>query len=135
MNEQVWWDFLAPIGILPDYRVVSVDCANTDAGASDPVTPSTPLVGLNETLKDITGFVTYPNPSKGVVNYRLAAMKDANATILVMDNLGRTVIESKQSLTVGSNLGNLDLSTLSKGLYQITIQTGTAKVTNKIVVE
>ncbi len=134
-NEQVWFDFEAPANVLPEYRVTSVDCANTDAGASDPVSPTTPITSLANADKAVFGLTAYPNPASSKVNFRFVATKAGQASVQLTDHVGRVVMTKALDLSMGNNTGTVELSGLAKGLYNLSINSGNGRTVSKVVVQ
>lgn len=91
-----------------------------------------PVVGLNET-SSISTFAVYPNPATDNVNV-LFDVKEANSTVSVSDLSGRTLITENISGTGFQNT-NLNLGSLSKGIYFISIANGSSRSVKKVVVQ
>ena len=75
----------------------------------------------------------YPNPSTGNFTLNYDDMSMENATITLVDILGKTIYSKKMSVTgKGSLPFNLDLR---NGVYFITIEGNNTKMTKKIIVK
>lgn len=63
----------------------------------------------------------YPNPGKGIFNLEIAGLESSrNATIFVIDNLGRTV----HTETLIGSVVRMDLSGLESGIYTCVLMDG-----------
>lgn len=80
---------------------------------------------------DIIG--TYPNPTAGMITVDYSVISNREVTISLTNMLGQSAIHSKHSAVAGINSENIDLSNLSNGVYFITINNGTEKITRRVV--
>ncbi|MCP4443547.1 MAG: T9SS type A sorting domain-containing protein [Aureispira sp.] len=89
---------------------------------------------INLTRKGITAgsIKVYPNPTTNSVNIDFLADKSSNATIQVIDVLGRTLQTIETSVELGANRKIIDLSMLSDAVYILSIKTEDAQFTRKI---
>lgn len=134
MNEQVWYDFEAPTGYTPEYRVVSVDCANTDAGATNPVPTDRPVVSLPAN-SNLAQLIVYPNPAKAEANVRFSVPTATIGQLIINDHLGRQVSSQMLDLTAGLNTASVNLQSLTRGLYHVTVIAGQQKASRKLMVD
>ncbi len=58
MNEQKWIDYMAPAGEMLEYRVVAVNCDNSDEGASETLTACFPVKMANPVFSPSSGEYT-----------------------------------------------------------------------------
>ena len=94
-------------------------------------TKETDIATVKPTL---TQLQLFPNPARGLVNIKLPDTWSGPLNVFVNDITGRKILvqhyitkpETKQLL--------LDVSSLTKGIYLITLQTGTRKVTGKLII-
>jgi hypothetical protein len=77
----------------------------------------------------------YPNPTTGNINIEFSTLAKGNATVTVMDVAGRTVISQNITTVEGANNTQLDLSTVVKGVYMLSVNTAQGNNKIKIVVE
>ena len=90
-------------------------------------------VGLNEANENIFQSIVYPNPAKDVATLSVNLVNSDNATISVVDLMGREVINlGEQSLKSGENQININTSSLNGGLYYVRVVTNNGMVTNKL---
>jgi Zn-dependent metalloprotease len=85
-------------------------------------------VGINE-LTDNKVSV-YPNPTKDILSIVLEE-NTKNATITLIDNLGRTVYSN----SFNSNTNSINLARFAKGIYTLIIRTNDRVISKKIVKE
>ncbi len=74
----------------------------------------------------------FPNPATDVVNIMMGLMQHEDVNLFVTDGLGR-IVQTSLFKNVFNQTVQLDLSTLSRGIYNITLQTNTGKVTKRII--
>ena len=78
----------------------------------------------------------YPNPATSSVTVEfVAAEKTENATIQVLDMVGRVVLSQHKTVTEGSNYETLDLANLPQGAYCVRTAVGELIYTTKITVQ
>ncbi len=82
-----------------------------------------PLLGIP--ANDIRLFKVYPNPTSGIVNIAMANNQPI-AKVSITNLLG-------QSIMVFENTSTLNISSLSKGTYFITVETNSGSETQKII--
>jgi hypothetical protein len=83
---------------------------------------------------DINDLVLYPNPNNGNFNIQFTSTSGNEININVHDLRGREIFAKKYSNN-GLFNENLQLSNVQSGIYLVTIQDGSSKVTKKIVIE
>jgi hypothetical protein len=79
-------------------------------------------------------FEVYPNPGDGRFNLRISSDTDGETGIFVTDGFGKLVYATKWSTYEGLTIDQLDLSHLSGGVYQVSIQQSDMIHTKKIVI-
>lgn len=82
--------------------------------------PSEIVSGLGNTLSKNMSFVTFPNPSNGLVNLQMNASGEGVKDIQVLNTLGQVVFVDQTA----SNKVQLDLSHLAKGMYMVEVKAG-----------
>ncbi len=75
-------------------------------------------------------YVVYPNPTKNTVNINLKNIV-SNTVATIYNLVGKQV--KTQTLSLGNN--SIDVSTLAKGIYTISIANGETVKTQKVIVE
>ena len=88
--------------------------------------------GINET-ELVPSMVVLPNPSKGnfVLNYDDMSME--NATVTLVDVLGKTIYSKKMNIVGNASLA-FDLN-LRNGVYFVSVSNAHSKLTKKIIVK
>ena len=76
-------------------------------------------------------FSVYPNPTNGEINVALNLNSSSDATIKVLDVVGKT-ISVKTLSNVSNTVYNIDLSAVAEGMYFIEVATPTEKSVKKI---
>ncbi|WP_290697656.1 S8/S53 family peptidase [Lacinutrix sp.] len=91
------------------------------------------ILELNNTLsiadKNISTFIMYPNPTKGILNINLTQSNNS-ATVTIHNVLGQKVLNTK--LTQRTN--SISVNNLSKGLYLVTLKTEKNSITKKLII-
>ena len=83
---------------------------------------------------DISDLAIYPNPNNGNFNIQFTSTSGNEININVHDLRGREIFTKKYSNN-GLFNENLQLNNAQSGIYLVTIQDGSSKVTKKIVIE
>ena len=79
----------------------------------------------------LTVWPIYPNPTNTVFNIPIDARKEGNATIVVTDIFGHSILKQENNLKLGPNLFNLGVEHFEKGVYYIEIQNTINQVVTK----
>jgi Right handed beta helix region/Secretion system C-terminal sorting domain len=88
------------------------------------------IVSVNNILKSTDKIKVYPSLTNQFLT--IETPFEDNATIKVIDNLGRIVL-SKKIETLGSTSTNLDVHGLTNGLYILVFETGFKQMTEKFI--
>lgn len=89
-------------------------------------------VGINET-ELIPSMVVLPNPSKGNFDLNYTDMAMENATVTLVDVLGKTIYSKKMNVVGNASLA-FDLN-LRNGVYFVSVSNAHSKLTKKIIVK
>lgn len=90
-------------------------------------------IGLNEWFLDGFTYSLFPNPAKDKVNLEAYGIDWSDYELTIIDATGKIV---KRINTSGINKVEIDLSSLSAGMYQFTIsKDGTPKTRRSVIVE
>jgi len=103
----------------------------TDSGADMTVT-SHGTTGVDN-ISSLQIMEVYPNPVVANVQLQIGCKQAVNATLKVVDILGRTNLEQEVKLISGQNTAEVNMSGFAAGVYQLVIQTGGQQVAYKIV--
>lgn len=87
-------------------------------------------VGINEVAGNIASI--FPNPGKGNITISLGNTAVANK-VVVSDMIGSQVFNT--SVPAGATKLNLDLTTMPKGMYLVTVTNSTGSATRKMIIE
>jgi PKD repeat protein len=82
------------------------------------------MLGVEEQTTSFAGVNVYPNPSTGKFTFTIDSKKGAKMSMRVMNSMGQQVAQNETYLTTGSNKIQLDLSSLSDGLYFVNLRAG-----------
>jgi hypothetical protein len=85
-----------------------------------------PTAGINDNA--LTTFKCYPNPASNILNIENATDIDS---VSLVNALGQTVL----SKTINGNIAQIDISSLSKGIYFVTVTSGNASKIIKVIKE
>jgi len=76
-------------------------------------------------LEGVEIISIFPNPARDKIAYQVVSWEDTEASIRVLDLLGREVIVKKEAVQKGLNTFNIDVSGLRSSIYLIQIATET----------
>ena len=92
-------------------------------------------IGLNDVENNISSINVYPNPVKDIATLDITLSESSNATIQVVDLMGRTLIDlGTKSFKAGQNSIELNTTNLSNGMYFVKINSNNGIATKKITV-
>ncbi len=129
---RVYWNSITDTVICID-RIVDIVNENYEAsngmigGNCVPV----PAIAVEENGSTIALNI-FPNPAQDIINVTMGLIQPENVDMFITDALGR-VVYSNIYKEVSNQTVQVDLSTLRSGVYNITLQTNTGKVTKRIV--
>lgn len=91
-------------------------------------------LSVNDETISVSDFVIYPNPSKGTFNVVINNSNSEDVKISVFDIRGRRIFEN---LYEGSPSFNqtVNLDNAQSGVYLVTVDNGTSKVTKRIIID
>jgi hypothetical protein len=93
-------------------------------------------VGINEIDFAVSDMQLYPNPASGDVAITYTLSKRSDVRIEVLDLLGKQVqVVERENRIPGVHLTNLDISTISKGVYFVSLKTENGVVAKRLIVE
>ena len=91
--------------------------------------PVDPYVSITEQAGKDVSVEVYPNPSSGIVNFKLDGFNDGKANLKIHDMAGRLVFED----AITSANQSFDLTGFPKGNYVLKAQIGKTEIVEKIV--
>ena len=83
-----------------------------------------------ETLQSVQ---VIPNPASNLVHIRFVAKNDAKINIKITNYLGQIVYSKNTKITLGENQESIDLTSLSVGVYCVSLNTDSQHSTVKII--
>lgn len=95
----------------------------------------TPIITNTTELELLTGMNVYPNPSAGLFNINVQNMANETVTFNVFDALGRVVTSYQTTIDNDDATIRIDLSTFTKGIYLLQLQSNQGQITKKIMVK
>jgi len=75
-----------------------------------------------------------PNPANGYVNINLNVDKNTDATVALIDKMGRRMLVQNEKLVKGPNTVFLNLDRFSAGVYAIVIETTEEKIIKQLII-
>ncbi len=97
----------------------------------DPLWPS----AVDETSDDNVEFSVYPNPSRGIVTVDLPEGLQADDLKIEIYSLNGRLVYTHTEQAIGTTDFSLDLTSLDSGIYLITIRSGNALFTQRIILK
>lgn len=111
-------DVNAVLNMTPgEYRVY------TDVRLEQPNITDAP-VSLDELVIEEELVLLYPNPSKEEVSVRFSSNSTSAAQVVLVDQMGKTIIEKKVPVFFGENMEKLNLNGISPGNYSLFVIQG-----------
>ncbi|SHI73641.1 zinc-dependent metalloprotease [Flavobacterium haoranii] len=118
------------------WTITANDNYNGDTGNIDTfeieICTIIPTLSVNS-FSSLEDLVLYPNPNNGTFNIQMNLLEE-NTSIKVFDIRGRLMADRKVNAT-GLVNEVVNLQSAQSGIYLVTIENGSKKVTKKIVVE
>lgn len=85
--------------------------------------------------KGTVGFSFYPNPAKNNLNVALETIKNKNASLTLVDNVGKIVkLLNISNHNSNSNI-SLNIANVNKGVYFLVLKDGTFTKSSRIVID
>jgi hypothetical protein len=115
-----------------DFRDFSFYGNHADSEGNPSLVPSGIFVGLeaNHLSNDI---IIYPNPASSFICLQSSVLNKQPAVVEIYDLNGRKLLE--KLLPVGSETTEIDVSSLSKGLYFVRLQFKNQTITRKLIIQ
>lgn len=92
-------------------------------------------VGLNEKRIVSGEVVLFPNPTSGNVTLSFAANSSQETRVSIFNLVGQEVLHEVIAAQAGQNTLDLNLQQFEKGVYFVTVDSGSTNVTKKIIKE
>jgi hypothetical protein len=88
---------------------------------------------LNREADTEGGLKIFPNPTTDGVALQISPESESNATIILTNISGQTVMTESRWVSKSANTIKLDLAAIPSGLYFVSVQQGTQMWTQKLV--
>ncbi len=92
-------------------------------------------LSVNALNNDNAKMSMYPNPSNGQFTLQIAGAESKDAVVKIVDVTGSVAYENSISNSSDIIIKKVDLSNVSKGIYFVTVENGTTRFVNKIVIQ
>jgi hypothetical protein len=92
-----------------------------------------PSIAVEENGSTIA-LTVFPNPAKDLVNITMGLMQTEDVSLVITDALGRTAYTNIYK-NINNQTVQVDLGGLSDGVYNLTLQTNTGKVSRRIILQ
>jgi hypothetical protein len=93
------------------------------------------FLNVKETLIDKESVQAYPNPAVSQINVEYSLLENTDINIEMYDLLGQKVFENQQNGISGKlNKHTIDVSGMKEGLYFLSLNAGSSRITKKIQV-
>ena len=123
------------LGNVPDYRLQAASTASAGASFTN-VKFVGGFTGLNETESTISSVGVYPNPATQNTNISFTLVENNKVSISIFDVLGNLVspVSQNNDFVKGNNIVSINTSTLSSGIYYISLEANGTKEIKKLVI-
>jgi hypothetical protein len=91
-------------------------------------------VGLEE-LGLINSIILYPNPTNSDAILSFEGFETEDAEIMLMDNMGRMVLNIPYLINTGQNTVELRSSEFANGVYTLLLNTGRGSINRKLIIQ
>lgn len=128
-----WVNLFTPLGTAPDARLNTGSVAATGASFTSPEFVGG-FLGMEE-MENVSGLNVYPNPAQTEVNVAMY-LNDASAvTVNVYDMTGKMVTSGFEgTMSSGSNVIKVNTSSLTSGIYNTVITSGSSVKNIRLVI-
>ena len=120
-------DFLANMDPVYNYKV-----AKAAIGATLHFAQANAAAMANDKFDDY-GISFFPNPTKDTLNINLGSLPESEYTFSIIDINGKEVLNT--SIKEAKLIESVSVATLAKGIYLGVLQSGSNRITKKIVIE
>jgi hypothetical protein len=83
----------------------------------------------------VTQLQVYPNPANDYINVSFNVEETQQATIILRDAAGRVVYNEAIYAAAGFNNQQIELSSLSKGVYFVQLQTASSSENTRLIIK
>ena len=117
----------------PDSPCVALDTTNGKSHAFIPYAacPS----GITQISNNLTNVSVVPNPFTSSASVSFNSDVEGTFTVKMMNLLGEVVTTKEVSVTRGTNQTTLERSSLSSGIYILSISNGNGSISKKVIID
>jgi hypothetical protein len=108
---------------------------NVDAVTDGIYKYSGSYLGVNAINNDNAKMRMFPNPSNGQFTIQIGGAEAKDAMVKIVDVVGNVTYENKIDNSTNAIERKIDLSNAAKGVYFVTVENGTTRFVNKIVIK
>jgi hypothetical protein len=127
-----WWadpTLDASFKYIPDFSYL-------DADFTVPVINPGFQVGIDQKNNELASVTVYPNPVKDIAKVSVNLKQSANVSVELTNLVGQQVMSlNKGNMNAGTQQFSIDASSLTAGVYFITVKVNGQKYTQKLIVE
>jgi len=92
-------------------------------------------LGIHNTPVSVATVTTFPNPTSGKLSLGWNEKADEQAAVTISDVAGRQVYQSSITMTEGTGMTSINLSSLVNGVYVINIKSASLNYTSKLQIQ
>lgn len=93
------------------------------------------LTNTEDFNKDPFQINVFPNPARNLLNINLHLVKGQTLSYRLLNLNGQTLIQQTETLAAGSQQLQLDVNTLSKGVYFLQVESNTEVAAKKVIIQ
>jgi len=116
-------------------RYTFFDANNTSDSVQVTLEYNTTLSSWIDVQKNIKSASLFPNPSEGMSSLLVNAASAFSGKVVVYNSLGDLISEQNSSFVQGQNKIELDLNSLSAGIYLVCVKTGKSSLTKRLIIK
>jgi uncharacterized repeat protein (TIGR03803 family) len=106
----------------------------TNPCGADTVRYTITLTGINE-INVSNSFYIFPNPANNQVKISFSSDREESYNVRLIDVTGRTIITDNQIAVSGDDHYLMDVSTIARGVYIVSLQKRDAVLKSKLVIQ
>jgi|GEM_PF-6320151 len=92
------------------------------------------ITGIQDQIIESRSVIVYPNPATNELNLKIFSNQARPIQFRIYNGIGEAVVSRQIKLVVGNDLYNIDISTLSDGIYLIEVLTPDASYSQKLMI-
>ena len=121
------------INVIPPSTCTSTKAIDHNSSRSNKSTESINNINNINELSS-TDFSIYPNPNTGNFYIKMHSNHEQNISYQLVDITGKIIYENSENLQVGENNIQVNLNSISKGIYNLMISNSNSLITKKVIV-